>query len=30
MLTALDEANKSSAHYGGWAQHAYNDLLPAP
>jgi len=30
MLTALDEANRSSIHYGGWAQHAYNDLLPAP
>ena len=30
MLTALDEANRGSAHYGGWAQHAYNDVLPAP
>jgi hypothetical protein len=30
MLTVLDEANKNNAHYGGWAQHAYNDLLAVP
>jgi hypothetical protein len=29
MLNALDEANRSNVHYGGWAQHAYNDLLSA-
>jgi hypothetical protein len=30
MLAALDDANGTNSHYGGWAQHAYNDLLPAP
>jgi hypothetical protein len=29
MLNALDEANRDNPRYAGWAQHAYNDLLPA-
>jgi hypothetical protein len=29
MLTRLDSANHSNAHYLGWARHSYNDTLQA-
>jgi hypothetical protein len=29
MLQSLDEANRGSPHYLGWARHSYNDTLPA-
>ena len=29
ILQTLDEANRGSPHYLGWARHSYNDMLPA-
>jgi hypothetical protein len=29
MFKTLDEANRMNPHYAGWAQHSYNNTLPA-